>query len=161
MNTGLLPEAHEIAEKLEREEEIFRPVVSQDSTDLWMPCLQLFILLPCHQHRKCISRYLLMLYFLFEHELGTIVKGQKKPLYLWFDMRARLYLNREKTLWSTYWKMRAINVVWVIKFLSLVETKERARVCFSSMGGWEAGFLGLRHQPAACLFEFWFAAWVK
>lgn len=34
MNTGLLPEAHEIAEKLEREEEIFGPVVSQDSTDL-------------------------------------------------------------------------------------------------------------------------------
>ena len=34
MNTGLLPEAHEIAEKLEREEENFRPVVSQDSADL-------------------------------------------------------------------------------------------------------------------------------
>ena len=34
MNTGPLPEAHEIAEKLEREEEIVRPVVSQDSTDL-------------------------------------------------------------------------------------------------------------------------------
>ena len=90
----LQPEAHEKLRKKSwnLEGEFFWPAVSKHSTDLWMPCLQLLILLLCHQHGKCISRSLLMLYCLFENELGTVDKGQKKPFYLRTDMHARLYL---------------------------------------------------------------------